>query len=189
MAKRKNARRRIIPIPNNLDEATEFVRAMGAEKRAMEHRDAELTASMDRLKAEAAAQIGQHEARLSELFEGVFVFAQGRRDALTETGKRKTVEVPSGKFGWRLPPPSVSVKSAKALIERLKNLGLTRFIRTKEDVNKEAMLAEPEVAQSVEGVKIRQEEEFFVKPDEVKVELSSTVRRLRKTTVSEPTAA
>ena len=48
------------------------------------------------------------------------------------------------------------------MLEILLKLGLVRFIRVKEEVNKEAMLNEPELAATVAGVTIKTGVEDFV---------------------------
>ncbi|MFH2013564.1 MAG: host-nuclease inhibitor Gam family protein, partial [Patescibacteria group bacterium] len=46
----------------------------------------------------------------------------------------------------------------------LKDLGLSKFIRTKEEVNKQAILESPEEVKDIKGLSISQIEEFVVKP-------------------------
>ncbi len=43
----------------------------------------------------------------------------------------------------------------KTVIEACKSLGLTAFLRIKEEVNKEAMLADPDKARTIAGVTIK----------------------------------
>jgi phage host-nuclease inhibitor protein Gam len=45
-------------------------------------------------------------------------------------------------------------------------LKLDRFLRQKLEVNKEAVLAEPEIAEQVKGITVKQDEDFFVAPAE-----------------------
>ena len=46
-------------------------------------------------------------------------------------------------------------------------LGLDRFIRTKQEINKEALLNEPEVAKGIAGITIKTGvEDFVIKPFE-----------------------
>ncbi|MBU2575638.1 host-nuclease inhibitor Gam family protein, partial [Patescibacteria group bacterium] len=129
---------------------------------------------------EAMADAKPRQEKVSELLEGLFAFAEAHRDELTEGGKRKTVEVPTGIFGWRTTPPAVSLRDIKSILASLVSLGLERFIRTKEEVDKEAMLKEPEVAKKVKGVSIDQREEFIAKPTELEVEITSDVNKLKK---------
>ncbi len=43
---------------------------------------------------------------------------------------------------WRNRPPSVNIRGADAVMDFLKRLGLQRFIRVKEEINKDAILNE-----------------------------------------------
>lgn len=178
---RKRIKRRVVTVPQNLDEAADFVRRIGQAKREIERLAERLTVKIDRLKAVAVEEAAPREATIVELFDGLFVFAQAHREELSERGRRKTVVLPSGQFGWRMPPSSVHVKGVDQIIARLESLGMDRFLRVKKELNKEAMLAEPQAATAVEGVVIKQDEEFFVKPEQAKVEVASSVVTLKKT--------
>ncbi len=114
--------------------------------------------------------------------EGLFAYAEAHRDELTNHGKRKTVEVPTGTFGWRMTPPAVTLRGIEQILGSLKSLKLGRFIRTQEEVDKEAMLKEPDVAKTVKGVSIGQHEEFVAKPAELEVEIATHVDKLKKAT-------
>lgn len=95
----------------------------------------------------------------------VQAYAETNRDKLTNGGKSKTIPFTTGEIGWRQRPPSVSVRAADTVIETLKKLGLGRFIRTKEEVSKEAILAEPDAARGIAGLTINSGiEDFFVVP-------------------------
>lgn len=92
----------------------------------------------------------------------VQAWCESRRDELTQNGKTKTGSFNTGEVQWRQRPPSVAIRGADSVIEALKTHGLIRFIRTKEEVNKEAMLNEPELAGTVAGVTIKTGVEDFV---------------------------
>lgn len=52
-------------------------------------------------------------------------------------------------------------------MEFLQRMGFDRFIRTRQEINKEALLNEPEVAKGIAGVTIKQGlEDFVIKPFE-----------------------
>ena len=108
-----------------------------------------------------ARDLAQPLAEVEDLRRGVQAWCEAHREELTG-GRTKTVEFGSGRALWRLRPPSVSLRGKEAVIEACATLGLNRFLRMKVDVNKEAMLAEPDVARRVAGVSIGSEGEDFV---------------------------
>lgn len=61
------------------------------------------------------------------------------------------------------------VRGADQVIEQLRSFGLDRFIRIKEEVNKEAVLAEPDSVIVVKGITIAQSEDFVVEPFETAI--------------------
>jgi len=62
------------------------------------------------------------------------------------------------------------LKAVDKVIETLKRLGLGRFVRTKEEVNKEAILANPKAVAGVAGIKVVQGiEDFAVTPFEIEI--------------------
>lgn len=173
-------KRAVVAVPKSLNEAAQFLARIGHEQRAADKIRSTLNAKVDELKAKAMAEDEPHQNEISQLVEGLFAFAEAHRDELTDGGKRKTVEVPTGTFGWRMTPPSVKLRDVESILESLKSLKLKRFIRTKEEVDKEAMLKEPETAKTVKGVSISQHEEFVAKPTELQVEVSVEVNKLKK---------
>lgn len=102
--------------------------------------------------------------------QAIQAWCESHRDELTNNGKQKTGYFNTGEVQWRQNPPSVRVTKAEQVIENLKLLGLLQFIRTKEEINKDAILLEPETAQTVAGIAIKSGvEEFIVKPFEQEV--------------------
>ena len=85
-----------------------------------------------------------------------------RKTAKRQNGKTKTGSFNTGEVQWRQRPPSVGIRGAESVLESLRTLGLVRFIRKKEEVNKEDMLNEPELAATVAGVTIKTGVEDFV---------------------------
>lgn len=175
MAKRNATKRPVVPAPQNLREAEECIRKIGAAKRAIQKATYEMNLRIAEVKIPFVEQVERDQAQLDQLLDGLFAYAQGHRDELTDHERRKSVPLPTGVFGWRLTPKAVVIKGVKAVMERLEALGLSRFIRTKQEPDKEAMLREEEVAASVDGVTIGRREEFYVKPSEVEVEIAVPV--------------
>lgn len=129
-----------------------------------------------------------------QIFEGLKTFAAANRQRLTADGKTKTVRFATGSMSWkegsfavRSPRKNddlvaliearcqvISALLDEAKAKRRRNdvelhsatlMKLHAFLRTKVEPNKDAMLADRELASTVPGISItRGPEEFFVEP-------------------------
>ncbi len=185
------AKREVIPVPTSLEDAAVYVRQIGEAQRAVDALEANLTQRVEELRAQAMAEVQKHQDACNLLLEGLFAFAQAHRPRLTDDEKRKTVDVATGKFGWRLTPPAVEVKGVADVIATLERLKLTQFIRVKEtkEVDREAILKDPDAVAGIAGVSVTQREEFFVKPEQANAEIAQGVTALRKKTKDVAVAA
>ena len=114
-----------------------------------------------------APQLKSLEKEVESLQKAVQEFCEANRDELTEFGKTKTANFVTGEVQWRQRPPSVAIRGAEAVMEFLQRMGFDRFIRTKQEINKEALLNEPDVAKGIAGVTIKTGvEDFVIKPFE-----------------------
>ena len=112
-------------------------------------------------------QIDSLKNALLPLQTGVQTWCEAHRTELTQSGKTKTVNLITGQVLWRVRPPSVSIRGTNAVIELLKNKGLERFVRIKEEANKEAMLADPDTVRTIPGISIVSGiEDFVIEPFE-----------------------
>ena len=169
----------VIPVPRDLSEAVWFLAEIGKEQRVIDKIQLDINARVEELKVKAINDAKPRQNRISQLMEGLFAYAEANRDELTENGKIKTIKMPTGVFGWRMTPPAVFLRNVKSIIANLKLLGLEQFIRIKEEIDKEAMLKEPEVAKKIKGVSISQYEEFVVKPTELEIEIAAQTNKLK----------
>lgn len=181
MAK-KAVKRIAVAVPRSREEVSKLIAEIGKHQRALAGINTALNAQIERIKSRAVREGQPHEKAIGENFEKIFIFAQANRDELTEGGKTKTVYFPPGIIAWRTTPPGVFLRGVKQIIAACKKLGLYQFIRTKETVDKVAMLKEKDKAVAIKGVIITQREEFVVKPSEVGVEISKDTKKLRKKT-------
>jgi phage host-nuclease inhibitor protein Gam len=153
-----------VPVPQSREDVARDIAAIGERIRARALLEtgmaAEIAAVRERFEAEAQP-IG---AEIVALSKGVEIWCSVHRQAITEGGKRKTVAFSTGEVRWRMTPASVSVRNVEAVLETLRALQLTRLIRVKEEVNKEAILAEPDAVRGVAWITISQREEFEVLP-------------------------
>lgn len=153
------------PVPQSREEAASFVMTIGALDRDIAVINAALSETIAKAKEQAEAQAKPLSERVAGLTRGLEQWASVNRVALTDNGKVKTVDLGTGRILWRQRPPSVVIRGVEAVIAALKEFGFPQFLRTKIEINKEAMLADPEVASRVPGVTIASAgEDFVVEP-------------------------
>jgi len=155
---------------NNREEVNAAIAEIGAAQRK---RDLITTAMNDELAAVRARYEEQalpHAAVIKELGHAVQVWCEGNRTDLTREGRTKTAKFAAGEISWRVRPPRVSVRGEGIVIEALKRLGLDRFIRRKEEIDKQAILGEPGAVDGIKGLSISQGEDFVIKPFETEIE-------------------
>lgn len=160
-----------LPVPQTREEAAAAVAQIGAAQRELGRIEAGMNDRITKLKETAEATATPLRERIDTLTKGLQTWAEANRQVLTG-GKTKTVDLGTGVISWRLRPSKVSLpgkpEALATLIDKLKAMALQRFIRTKEEVNREAMLAEPDLARTVPGVKVGTSgEDFAVEPFEV----------------------
>lgn len=158
-----------VDVPQNRESAAAAIAAIGTLTRELTRIEACMNDEIAWCKArweEAADPLRQQIAALTQ---GVQTWAEANRDALTQHGKVKTAALTTGEILWRLRPPSVRITGAEAVLDALRRLGLGRFVRTKEEVNREAILNEPEAVAHVPGIAISQGEDFVVVPFEAEL--------------------
>ncbi|OBW98148.1 host-nuclease inhibitor Gam family protein [Gallibacterium genomosp. 1] len=135
-------------------------------QRIATHQNDELAAITERY----APQIAELQERIKPLQKAIEVWCEANRAELTNNGKTKTGSFNTGEVQWQQRPPSVLIRKAEDVLERLRQLGLSRFIRSKDEPNKEAMLAEPDIAATVTGITIKKGvEDFVITPFEQEV--------------------
>ncbi len=158
------------PVPHTRDEASAAIRVIGERNREILRIEAALNDCIAKEKEAAEAKAAPLRADVDALTKGLSVWAEANRDGLTGGGKVKTADLGTGKISWRIRPPKVMVRGVESVIERLKTLGLQRFLRVSEAINKEAILAEKDVAAAVPGIIVGSEgEDFIVEPFETAI--------------------
>ena len=172
MAKTSNKRIKAATLeaPQTLEQTQSWIKELGDTQREHARVSAALNDQIAALTEEHKPALNALTDRIKELQQGVQTWCEAHRAELT-AGGGKTVNLITGEVSWRQRPPSISVRGVEAVLESLRTLGLFRFIRTKDEVNKEAMLNEPELAATVAGVSvIKGKEDFAITPFEVETQ-------------------
>jgi phage host-nuclease inhibitor protein Gam len=150
----------------SLAEANDVLVSIGEKERAIEALKNELEASIAAMREAANKEIAPIEQEADQLTKSLHLFADTHRSTLC-VGDKKSVVLPGGEFGWRLPPTKVTYGKggAEKAIESLTAMKLTQYLRYTVEVDREALLRDRPV---VHGVKYTQKEGFYVKPESAK---------------------
>ena len=148
----------------DLEEANMVLKEIGILEKELESIDAEAHKEIAAIK-EAAANKGKDlRKRITDDSALLGAYAEYNREELFKD--RKSVQLSFGAFGYR---KSTSISVKKTTLELLRKLKLTKYIRTKEEVDKEAMadLDDDTLAQvdSVRKVK----DDFFCEADKEEI--------------------
>lgn len=157
-------------IPQSREDCTDYIARIGRAQRERERIQAEMNDKLAPIIAVYMARGRPHAETIKALSQGVQVWCDANREALTKGNKVKTANLASGEVRWRTRPPKVVLSKVEAVLKALKGLHLERFIRSKEEVNKEAILADREAVQHVKGISIDQGEDFVIVPFETELE-------------------
>lgn len=170
MAKKTRIKAGAIDAPQSREEAAECIGRIGAAQRERDRIQSQMNDDINHIREKYEEDGAVHGRIIEANMKAVQVWAEANKEELLN-GKLKTVKLSTGELQWRKRPPSVAVRGVDAVISALKSLGLTRFIRTKEEVDKAAILNDKAAAEAVKGITINDDvEDFIVKPFETQLE-------------------
>lgn len=150
-------------VPQSAEEAAKLLQQIGIDRRELDAIQYKLNAKVERVKAEAEYEAAPLRNRLAELTRGLEIWATANRQALTQ-GKTKTITLASGVLRWKLSPPAIKLTKPTEVLAVIRELGLAQFLRTKVEIDKEALLKAPDQAAKIPGVAIVQAETFEAEP-------------------------
>lgn len=151
-----------LEVPQSRDEAALYIRQIGDIQRNVIRTSVAMNDAIAQITADYQPALEEHSGKLKLLQDGLQAWCEANRSDLTNGFKVKTANLVTGEIQWRKRPPSVSVRGAESVIETLKRLGLSMFVRTKEEVNKEAILNDSEKVKGVAGITVVTDVEDFV---------------------------
>jgi len=151
------------------DMTMDAIRALGDTQRELVRIETDINDQIAAITAARKDEVEALTARAERLQAGIQTWCEAHRAELL-AGGGKEANLITGLVRWRQRPPSVSIRSAQKVIDALRALGLSRFIRSKDEPNKEAMLAEPAAVSGIAGIRIvTGVEDFVIEPFEVEV--------------------
>lgn len=164
MVKKKAMAARAVSVPQNREEATAMLAQYGDLLRQIEHIEVDLNQALADAKKDAVERAAPLRDEAEQLFKGLQTFCDANRVALTNNGAAKTVDFGTGKVSWRWNPAKVSLRGkVEEIISRIKAAGdqYHDFLRVTFEVDKVAMLRDPNRAMRIEGVKVAPAGETF----------------------------
>lgn len=156
---------------NSVEDTQVAIKKMGDVQREYLRMSTKMNDEIALVTENYAADLEELKAQVEQLQTGIQAFCESRRTDLTNNGKIKTVKFTTGEVSWRQRPPSVSIRGVDGVLEMLERMGLNKFIREKQEVNKDAILNEPDEVKGIAGINVRTGiEDFIVKPFENKAQ-------------------
>lgn len=165
MSNRVKLPKSTVIVPETREQAEEAVRVITTLKIRERKLKSEMDAKLTEVKRRYETDLAGLAEQITTAVESIHAWAERHPE---DFGGRKSLQMLHGVIGWRTTPPAI--KPAKgftwpAVLERLLGLGRLEFIRTKQEPNKEALLA----ARESEDLKamymqVIQDDEFFVEP-------------------------
>lgn len=167
----------------NRDEAELAMNTLAQTVNALRQLQTDRDAAVLAINERVAPALGQCEAAIALHTAALEAWATANPDAFQKD--RKSLDLTSGKLGFRTGNKTVKLLSRKFTWEKvlcLVRTYLPGFIRTKEEVHKEALIAAYSAKDSLltefqlrqAGLQITQDETFYVAPDLTKFQTRQT---------------
>lgn len=173
MATRLKTQAAASDVPQSRTDCAAAIRVLGDVQRDFERARAAMNDAIAQITHRAQPELEALQARIDALAGGIQTWCEAHRVALCGEGDRlgKTANLVTGEVSWRQRPPSVSIRGADTVVQTLLRMQLDRLVRTTQEPNKEAILAEPDAVRGIAGIRIvTGVEDFVIKPFEAKAE-------------------
>jgi len=168
-----------IDAPTTREEAEQLLKQIGGLQNQVTAIEGNMNDQLIKIKEKFEVKAKPLNDEIADKFHALHIWAEANKITLLN-GKAKTAKIATGELSWRTTPPSCRLTKQGVVIETLKRMNLLEMIRTKEEVNKEAVLANPEAVEGIAGISISQREEFVAKPFETNIERAEVVKKAPK---------
>lgn len=168
MSRETSVKSEEVTIPQNPEEAEALLTKLGQAHRAVITIDTKLNQQAANMLKKAKEEAAPHLATIDEIYNALQAFAGAHRRDLTEDGKRKFVDVPSGRLGWRDQKPRIVLTEKDSeVLPNLESVGIHDCVRVKREVDKTKLLKrliDLGMSGEIRGVRIiGRGETFYVK--------------------------
>jgi len=156
------------PTVNSVEDADAVLAEIAARKRQISLHELGLKEDVDRLKAECAAKCDPLKQEIASREQALIQFGISQRDALFKS--RKSLDLNFGTIGFRASSTLRTVKKFtwERVLGLIKERGLP-CVRTKEEVDKEALRGLDADSLAAVGWKLVQEDNFYYELAEIEL--------------------
>ena len=153
-----------LAVPQDKDEAARFVTEIGTAQRDLQRVEADMNDTIAAAKEKAQGKATPLQAIVADRTEGLRMWCEANRAALTEGGKTKTADLGTGTVAWRFQRAKVTIRGEDDALLWLTKAGkkFRKFVRVKMSINREMMLDDEKLAVTIPGVSIGSDGESFV---------------------------
>lgn len=161
-------------VPQSKNDCAQSIRLIGDLQREFERERAAMNDAISAITQKHQPSLSDLAQRIDALQAGVQAWCEAHRVELCGEADKlgKTANLVTGEVSWRHRPPSISIRGVEAVLDTLVRMGLDRFVRVKNEPNKEAMLNEPDAVRGIAGISVvTGVEDFIVVPFEAVAEV------------------
>lgn len=158
-------------VPQNRDDAAKMIAEFGAAAIKVAEIETQMRADLAKVKKDAEKKAKVYIDKAAELFAGLKLYCEANRQTLLGNGTVKTVDFGTGTVSWRWKPAKVTLSGEvddiiKRVLNKAENTpassaSFMAFLRKTVGIDKEAMLKNPALARTIDGVKIGSGGETF----------------------------
>lgn len=158
----------VVEVPQSKAMAAQQLHQLGIVMREHTRLTTELNDQIAALTQDAQPRLDKLKAQADSLQAGLQTWCEANRAMLLADGG-KTANLVTGEVSWRIRPPSVTVRGVEDVLTQMRENNLFRFIREKFEVNKEAILNDPDAVGAIKGITVVYGvEDFIATPFEAK---------------------
>lgn len=152
-------------VPQDNSECDDMIARLNTLQTDIKEEEVTKERAIELIKTTSKKRVKPMQDEVDDLIAGIQDYCSSNRATLTKNGKTKSYKFFHGTIGWRTRPPKVSLRGIPQILETLKKKKLTDFIRTTDEVDKEAILKSPSKVKGVKGITVGSEgEDFYIEP-------------------------
>lgn len=138
---------------SNLNAVQNAVKELGEIQRELNLTKSALEEQIANLQAKYAESLDSLSSKEEELIEQITDFCNRNYSEIFKNGS-KTAKFLTGEISVRKKPNSLFVENLELALNTLKKLNLSHLIKVKEDLNKAAIMATPDIIEKIDGLKL-----------------------------------